>query len=630
MCGFVGILSPHSPPQHAWLENMSWAISHRGPDDAGVYVDRQAGFGMAHRRLSILDISHRGRQPMASHSGRYVIAYNGEIYNHLEIRQELEKVQADLKFDGTSDTETLLAAIDYWGLEKTIERLNGMFAFALWDAKEKRLCLARDRMGEKPLYVGWIGTSIVFASELKPLLKAYSLRVEPQAISLMVGLGYIPEPWSIIGKIYKLPSAHFLWLSPEDSFAPKDITSFRSSAHCYWSLSEIVTLGVRRHSGNIQDVIEQLDQLLRCSVRQRMLSDVPLGACLSGGIDSSTVVALMQAYSSQPVRTFTIGFDEEGYDESAYARNVARHIGSDHTEVILKPRDALSLIPELPSIYDEPFADVSQVPTLLVSQMLRKHVKVALSGDGADELFFGYDRYRIASRLWRFYGWQPRWMRRWIAKQSNFLFNENYRFWRLVQRLSAPDFDAFYLAFASISPNPHLLLPGAPPLWKMLPSLPFDQISQEARMMYRDQIQYLPDDILVKVDRASMAVGLEMRAPFLDHLIVEWAWSLPIGYKQQNGQGKWILRQVLKKYLPENLFDRPKQGFAVPIDEWLRGPLIEWANHLLSPQSVALCPGLDYAAVKRIWHSHQERKINAGYLLWNLLMLLAWFEEWHL
>lgn len=631
MCGFVGVFSPESPVDPEWLEAAANSIRHRGPDDAGVYIDQTVGFGMAHRRLAILDLSPRGHQPMVSSTGRYVIAYNGEIYNHLEIRRALLQERESLLFKGTSDTETLLAAIEIWGIQKALSQLNGMFAFALWDSRDKRLCLARDRMGEKPLYVGWVGRSIHFGSELKPFLRAYNLPLNSGAIPLFLSLGYIPAPWSILRGMFKLPPAHYLWLHVNDCHASVAVSEFTSKLRCYWSLPDKASDGItarRNDSRRNEDIIGELEGLLKRAVEQRMIADVPLGMCLSGGIDSSLIAALMQASSSRPIKTFTVGFKEAAYDESHFARRVAAHLGTDHTEMVLGPQDALNLIPQLSSVYDEPFADSSQIPTLLVSKMLKLHVTVALSGDGGDELFFGYDRYRIAPKLWSWYGRCPIRLRRWLAGQVSQKYVKNYRFWRLGQRLSAPDFDAFYLAFGSVLPNPEIFLAGTPPVWELLSQLPNCPMGRMDRMMYRDQTQYLPDDILVKVDRASMSVSLEMRAPFLDHHVVEWAWSLPSTYNYRNNKGKWMLRQVLGQYLPNSMFDRPKQGFAVPLDGWLRGPLCDWAENLLSSQVVGLCPGFSYDAVNRIWRQHQQGNINAGYLLWNMLMLLAWFEKW--
>lgn len=629
MCGFVGLLSSDRPPDSDWLENAADTIRHRGPDDAGTYLDYDAGFGMAHRRLSILDLSSRGRQPMVSQSGRYVIAYNGEIYNHLEIRTDLMR-RSNRRFETSNDTETVLAAIENWGVKKAIGYFNGMFAFALWDVLNKRLCLVRDRMGEKPLYIGWVSQSIVFSSELKPILSAFSVELEPKAIPLQVSLGYIPAPWSVIQGVFKLPPAHFIWLSSEDARFPKDSAEFQSSIECYWSLPEVVRSGAKQRSIAMResDLVDRLDQLLGDSVKQRMLSDVPLGACLSGGIDSSIIVALMQKYSEQPIKTYTVGFHETRYDESRFASKIAMHLGCDHTDIILEENEALSWIPELPKVYDEPFADSSQLPTLLVSKMLRKHVKVALSGDGGDELFCGYPRYFLAPRLWQLCGWLSLGLRRWTARQSNRKFAEYYRIWRLSQRLSASDFDSFYLALSSICPDYSILFPGFSPVSEILPKISRNAINRGEQMMFRDQALYLPDDILVKVDRASMAMGLEMRAPFLDHRVVERAWCISIDMKLRKGRGKWILRQLLKRYLPEALFERPKQGFGIPIDHWLRGALRDWAEHLFSKQSVDRCPGLDYRVVRKLWCSHQADTVNAGYLLWNLLILLAWIEEW--
>jgi asparagine synthase (glutamine-hydrolysing) len=629
MCGLVGVLSPGQALEVAHLRRLSSLIQHRGPDDEGIYLDREVEFGLAHRRLAILDLSPAGHQPMQSRSGRYVITYNGEIYNHLELRHTLLTQDSNLFFRGNSDTETLLAAVEQWGVEQALAHCNGMFAFALWDKSRRRLCLARDRMGEKPLYVGWINGAIVFSSELKPILSCYPVSIDSTALGLMLGLGYVPAPWSIVRGVFKLPAAHYLWLGEDDANRGMDIEGFRASVKSYWSLPEVAANALNPQEPcktRIEEAEGQLECLLKESVRHRMLSDVPLGACLSGGIDSTSIVALMQAVSDRPIKTFTIGFEETGFDEAVYAETVAKHLGTDHTEARLKATDALDLIPKLPRVYDEPFADSSQLPTLLLCSLIRQNVKVALSGDGGDELFFGYGRYPTALRLWRGYSKLPLWCRRWLDGKNSALLP--YRLWRLLRRLYAPDFDAYYLAFSSPVPDPAIFSNRARPLWEAIQPLPKGVEELPARMMYRDQSLYLPDDILVKVDRASMAVGLEMRVPLLDHRLVEWAWGLPFSFKYRDGSGKWLLRQFLRKYVPSALFERPKQGFGIPIDDWLRGPLREWAEELLSERSLAICPQLNARAVQGVWRQHCQGRINAGYALWNVLMLMAWLKEW--
>lgn len=626
MCGFVGMLAPSAPPDQDAMRRLGGMLAHRGPDDSGEYLEPEAGLGLAHRRLAILDVSPLGHQPMASASGRYVIAYNGEIYNHLELRDLLVRAGARDAFRGESDTETLLAAIEYWGFERALKKLDGMFAFALWDRQTRRLYLARDRMGEKPLYVGWLGGALVCASELKPILAAFPTETDEEAMGLMLGLGYVPAPRSIIRGVFKLPPAHYVCLDVTDAARSFGLDVFMARVRRYWTLLQ----GAAGDSApfDAQEQIERFDHLLKDTVRTRMLSDVPLGACLSGGIDSSLIVAAMQSQSMRAVKTFTVGFEEAAYDESPHAREIAEHLGTEHTEIMLPASQTLDLIPRLPRIYDEPFGDSSQLPMLLLSQALRKHVTVALSGDGGDELLYGYARYPLARRLWPLYGWAPGGFRRFVARRSAKSAQRNFRLWRLAQRLSAPDFDAFYLSVLAPLPDPGLFWRDAPPLWSNLPPLPASVRDADARMMLRDQALYLPDDVLVKVDRASMAVGLEMRAPLLGHRLVEFAWSVPMTAKYHDGQGKWLMRQVLQRYVPPSLFDRPKQGFGIPIDGWLRGPLREWAQDLLSPQSLSACPRLRAEAVLRTWQSHCAGKINAGYVLWNALMLLAWLREW--
>jgi len=630
MCGLVGVFSPERAPEATHLSRLALLLKHRGPDDEGIYLDRDAGFGVAHRRLAILDPSSAGHQPMISPSGRYVIAYNGEIYNHIEFRNELRAFDPSLSFRGASDTETLLSAIETWSVEKTLKRCNGMFAFALWDKVERRLCLARDRMGEKPLYVGWINGGIIFSSELKPILNVYPLAIEHHAVELMLGLGYVPSPWSIARHVFKLPPASYLWLDEKDTKSVPDKEGFISFLRPYWSLAQVASEGVaangRSAVSSPDDAACELERLLKDAIRLRMLSDVPLGACLSGGVDSASIAALMQSLSNKPIKTFSIGFEESAFNEAHHARRVAQHLGTDHVEAYLTANDALALISDLPKIYDEPFADSSQIPTLLLCQQIKKHVTVALSGDGGDELFCGYDRYRIAPKLWRAYRLLPGWVRRRIANCGQTV--ENYRLWRLARRLSASCFDEFYVAFSSPLPDPSFYIPGCAPLWTLLPVVPPDTEDIVDRMMYRDQSLYLPDDILAKVDRASMAVSLEMRVPFMDHRLVEWAWRQPLSLKYRHGSAKWLLKKVLGKYVPTTLFERPKQGFGVPIDAWLRGPLRDWVESLLSVNVLMAYPRVDAGAVRKLWNLHLDGKIDAGYALWNVLMLMAWIKEW--
>ena len=629
MCGFIGIWSPREPPNRDTLLRLGDTLAHRGPDDSGIYIDQDAGIGLVHRRLAILDLSPLGKQPMHSRSGRYVIAYNGEIYNHLDLRKELCHTFSETVFRGRSDTETLLAAIEQWGIEHTLEKINGMFAFALWDRRERRLFIARDRMGEKPLYVGWLDGALVCASELKPILSGFSAEMDDVAAGLMLGLGYVPAPYSILRNVFKLPPAHYLGLTTDEVQGTFGLEEFSAASRCYWD--SMGPACPAREQASDEERLERLDSLLKDAVRSRMFSDVPLGACLSGGIDSSLIVATMQALSDKAIKTYTVGFEEVAYDESLHARRIAEHLGTDHTQIMLPASAALDLIPRLPRIWDEPFSDSSQVPTLLLSQVIRRHVTVALSGDGGDESFYGYTRYRLARRLWPLYGRLPLGLRRFIAKNTARALQKSFHVWRLSHRLSMPDFDAFYLSFLSPLPDPGLFWNDAPDLWETLPPLPPSITDPDDRMMLRDQMLYLPDDILVKVDRASMAVGLEMRAPLLDHRLIEFARSLPVKEaKYRNGQSKWLLKQLLGRYLPRTLFQRPKQGFGIPIHDWLRGPLREWADDLLSPASLATCPRLRASTIRKIWEAHCARKIDAGYPLWSVLMLMAWMKEWRM
>jgi asparagine synthase (glutamine-hydrolysing) len=613
---------------------MARAIAHRGPDDAGVWVDPDTGLGLSHRRLSILDLSSAGHQPMASASGRWVVVYNGEIYNHLQLRRDLGAVEGDWR--GHSDTETLLRCLEVWGLEATLKRCVGMFAFAAWDRVERNLWLARDRAGEKPLYYGLQGDTFLFGSELKALAAHPDFRgeVDRGALALMVRHNYVPSPYSIYRGIMKLPAGSYVRVREGRPEAPTK----------YWSLPDVAVSGARDpFRGGDAEAIAALESQLSAAVGRQMISDVPLGALLSGGVDSTLVVAMMQAQSRIPVRTFTIGFGDEAYDEAAHARAVAAHIGTEHNELRVHPQDALDIVPSIPDIYDEPFADSSQLPTFLVARMARASVKVALSGDGGDEFFGGYNRYFLGPSVWRRVSWMPHPMRRALgaalaglpAEAANRALSmlpvvlPGDKLNKLGQRLGQiRDMDDMYVSLVSEwneTPCFVLGVDGLPDtLLQRRESWP-DPGDPASRLMAMDALTYLPDDILVKVDRASMAVSLETRAPFLDRDVMEFAWRLPVGMKIRDGRGKWILRELLDRHVPRALVDRPKMGFGIPLDQWLRGPLREWADSLLDEKRLTAEGFFDPKPIMKAWRRHLEGA-SYGYRLWSVLMFQAWLS----
>lgn len=632
MCGITGFFDSSRQTSddimQAIVRQMSDTLIHRGPDDGGIWVDESAGIALGHRRLAIVDLSPEGHQPMRSANDRYVIVFNGEIYNFLELRSQLESLGHH--FRGHSDTEVMLASFSQWGVDGAIKRYNGMFAFALWDRQEQLLHLGRDRLGEKPLYYGWIGQTFLFSSELKALKAhpAFKAKINRDALTLFLRHGYVPTPYSIYQDIYKLPPATVLtWNGSQ--VHPNPVT--------YWSIKEVAELGIAEpFNGSDLEAVAQLETLLLEAVGLRMVADVPLGAFISGGVDSSTVVALMQAQSSQPVKTFSIGFHEDGYNEAQYAKAVAKHLSTDHTELYVTPEEALQVIPKLPILYDEPFSDSSQVPTFLVSQLARQYVTVSLSGDGGDELFAGYKRYFKARNIWQTIGWIPPMLRKNAAhaltslslaklKQSTL----GNKLQTIAEILKLPHADAIYTKLISHCQEPETVVVGGlePPTgfsdrqhWTELTD--FTQ-----RMMYLDTVSYLPDDILVKVDRASMGMSLEARVPLLDRRVVEFAWRIPLSMKIRNNQGKWLLRQVLYKYVPKHLIERPKKGFSVPIDSWLRGPLRDWAEALLDEHRLNQEGFFNPQPIRQKWAEHITGEKDWQYILWNVLMFQAWLEE---
>ena len=645
MCGITGFLDSSIEYPDQTLRRMTDAIVHRGPDDEGHWHDRDAGVALGHRRLSILDLSPAGHQPMHSASGRLVIVFNGEIYNHRQLRGELERL-APRQWRGHSDTEVLLEAFETWGVESAAKRLIGMFAIALWDRRERVLHLMRDRIGEKPLYYGRVGKAFLFASELKSLrcFPGWEGVVDRDALTLLLRHTYIPAPHSIYRGIHKLAPGTILSLPLGAAAIPHPVG--------YWSARECAEQGIARpFQGTERQAADQLDQLLRDAVGQQMEADVPLGAFLSGGVDSSAVVAMMQAQSSRPVRTFTIGFDEKSYNEAEYAKAVAQHLGTAHTELYINASDALGVIARLPKIYDEPFTDSSQIPTFLVSQLTRRHVTVSLSGDGGDELFGGYNRYFWCRDIWRKIGWLSPGSRTAFAKGLRLLSPQGWdRAFRACSallpgslRVPAPGDKLHKLAEIVDVAHPIDMYQQLVSLWQdpqgiVLQSRePKTALTDRSRwistedftlqMMYQDLVGYLPDDILVKVDRAAMAVSLETRVPFLDHRVVEFAWRLPLDLKIRSGQGKWLLRQVLYRYVPRELIERPKMGFGVPIDSWLRGPLRDWAEELLNEKRLKEEGYFDPAPIRLKWQEHLSGQRNWQYHLWDVLMYQSWLEN---
>jgi len=632
MCGLTGFWNFKASMSHEDLcqtvESMAVAISHRGPDSAGVWVDSNVGIALGHRRLAIIDLSEAGHQPMISRSGRSVIVYNGEIYNTADLRTEL--AAKGCEFRGHSDTEVILEACELWGVKATCQRLIGMFSFALWDRASKKLLLTRDRLGIKPLYWGFNQGTLFFGSQLKSFISHphFKSELDTGALTSYFRFNYVPTPYSIFKEIQKLPAATLLTIDANGQV----------SDTLFWDFKTVVQQGLSARSVQSEsELVEELDVLLRDAVKRRMIADVPLGAFLSGGIDSSTVVALMQAQSSSPIKSFSIGFSEEAYNEAKYAAKVAEYLGTEHHECYLSALEAQAIIPELSNWFDEPFADVSQIPTFLVSKIARQHVTVSLSGDGGDELFAGYNRYLLGHRIWQKLTLLPMWLKKmgsggirkidakYWDKLNTFLPRGlcpplmGDKAYKLADLLMMPDRQAFYCSLVNIWDQPANLVLGAeetPPYpWREPQGIHFENAIEE--MQFLDTLTYLADDILTKVDRASMAVSLEGRVPLLDHRVVEFAWRLPLEMKVKNGIGKRILRQVLNRYVPSPLIDRPKMGFGVPIDQWLRGPLREWAEDLLSENHLRQQGILDPVIIRQRWLAHLSGQRNWQYSIWG-------------
>jgi len=644
MCGLTGFLWENSQPEpEISLRGMADALSHHSLDSTETWIDKDAGIALVHRRLALLDPPPVEQyQPMLSTSGHYAIAYNGAIYNHLDLRLELEKANAAPVWRGHSDVETLLAGFEVWGIAETVKRTSGAFAFAIWDHQEATLTLGRDRLGEKPLYYGWQGDTFLFASELKAIEAhpAFSRQVDRGAVALFMRHNYIPTPYSIYQGIRKLLPGSLITISRQKRDAPP--------VH-YWDARRIVADGLARpFSGTPDEAVETLEALLADSVRQQMVADTSLGAFISGGVDSSTVVALMQARSSQPVRTFSIGYHEADYNEAKHAAAVAKHLGTEHTELYVTPQQALDVIARLPELYGEPFADASQIPTCLVCQLARQHVAVALSGDGGDELFGGYNRYVLGQRWWEGLSRIPLWLRTWSSRgitaispaawnrllqpigllRRGLVWNPGDKLHKGAAAMTARSSAELYYLLVSNWKTPASLVLDAqePPIVLTATELQPKTDHFIHQMMAMDMLTYLPDDGLVKVERAANGASLETRVPFLDHQVVEFAWRLPLEYKLREGVGKWPLRQVLYKYVPRRLIERPKMGFGVPIDNWLRGPLRDWAESLLSEERIRREGFFDPAPIREKWDEHFSGQRNWQYLLWTVLMFQAWME----
>ena len=637
MCGIAGYIGEIKNPSDC-LTKMAQAINHRGPDSNGIWTDHK-GIGLAHTRLSILDLSAAGHQPMHSVSGNYVLIFNGEIYNHKHLRSELESI-SNRNWLGHSDTETLLASIEEWGIENTLAKVKGMFAIALWDKRSKNLYLSCDRIGEKPLYFGWVNEQFVFASELKSIKQfpTFNNEIDRNSLAMFLRFNSIPAPFSIYENIYKLEPGQIIKIHSKSKQIQK---------YSFWSFEEAYKKGaMNKFSGTSKDAVNQLESVLSDAVSSQMQSDVPLGAFLSGGVDSSTVVALMQSFSNSKVNTFTIGFNSKEFDEAKHAALVAKHLGTDHYEKYVTDSDALNVIPNLPNIYDEPFADSSQIPTFLVSEFAKQKVTVALSGDAGDELFGGYNRYMFSEKTLNTILKAPSIIKKLVSKTLfsipeekwssllNGYFNNRFanignKIHKTADILSSESIRDLHLRLVSQIYNPYKWLKNSKEYKSKLNDgiVRFEELNSIESMMAYDLISYLPTDILTKVDRAAMSVSLETRIPFLDLDVIEFSASLPIEFKIRNGVSKWALREVLYKHVPKDLIERPKMGFGVPLAEWLRGPLKEWAESLLDEKRLHEEGFFNVEFVRDKWLEHLSGNRKWSFQLWNVLMFQAWLEN---
>jgi len=653
MCGIAGFYQSFQQSYNSKevIRSMTDSIRHRGPDNSDFWISPEKKMVFGHRRLSVLDLSASGTQPMLSACETLVLSFNGEIYNHKSLRQQLLALGKAPVWHGHSDTETLLACFAAWGVAETLRSAVGMFAISLWDLTHKTITLARDRLGEKPLYWGWSNNVFLFGSELKSLKThpLFDAEIDRNSLTLLLRYGYIPAPFSIYRGIHKLLPGHFLQIP----FGSLDLSSAKTLLPTpYWSINEAVSNGLAsQFEGTATDAVDAVEHQLGQSVQDQMLSDVPLGAFLSGGIDSSLIVSIMQAQTNLPVRSFTIGFEEKGFNEAEHAMAVARHLGTQHTEIYVQPNDALSVIPQLPQMFCEPFSDSSQIPTFLVSQMAKQHVTVALSGDGGDEIFGGYNRYIAAQKIWKPAQNAPLFVRKALAGGLNMvpparwdqLFDilkpvlprslqlsipgEKAR--KLSAVLSTTNGKEYYCQLISCWSDPNnVVLGGVEPITKVTD---YDNWPStdclEHSMMAMDLQTYLADDILCKVDRAAMANSLEVRVPMLDHRVVELAWKMPLEFKIRDGKGKWLLRQILYKHVPKELVERPKAGFGIPLDSWLRGTLKEWAEELLNESRLIQEGFFNPEPIRTMWIEHLSGKKNWQYHLWNILMFQAWLEQ---
>lgn len=644
MCGFAGIFTTRAARRDSMeltARRLIQPISHRGPDAEGIWTDAQAGIGLGFRRLAVIDLSPAGDQPMISHGGRFALVFNGEIYNHLELRDTLARL--GLRFRGRSDTETVLAAFEEWGVRRTLPRLVGMFAMAVWDRELRRLTLIRDRLGKKPLFVYRRPGIVLFGSELKALMADpdFERVIDPAAVSAFLRNVYVPAPHSVFQDTAKVPPGHLLEISEPGSTV--------SHYDCFWNVADSVSEGRKRRITSPAQALEVVGQAVDAAVKIRLASDVPLGALLSGGIDSSLVVARMQRVSSKPAHTFTIGFDDSEWDESGHAARVAEHLGTHHTSVRVTGVDALGIVEELPTIFDEPLADPSQIPTVLVCRVARRDVTVALCGDGGDEVFGGYNRYADGPSAIANVRALPR-PARWLASKALLALSADQ--WdRLAIRLVPPSrrprvfgekvqklgymmrarsTAEGYTSLLSAIQDPSVLTRGVQELQGAGPAMfvGHEWLTVSERMMLSDQVDYLPDDLLAKIDRASMSSSLEVRAPLLDHRVVELGWRLDPALKIRNGVTKWVLRELLASDLPRELFTRPKMGFSVPVRSWLTGPLRPWAEDLLSASSLKEVEVLDSVAVRACWMELLAGKAGNGFGMWAILQYIAWWRRW--